>query len=249
LETELFGRFFEVEDRHWWFVGRRRIVLDQLTRAIPRADACYPGGPDRHRRVLDIGCGTGGVLAHLGEFGKAYGIDPSPEASRYCHERGLPIALGSGMDLPYRDQTFEAVLALDVIEHVDDDVRLLREARRVLRPGGVAVLTVPALPWLWSSHDVVNHHYRRYVRSTLEAAVCAAGLAPEKVSYYNSLLLPLAVTRKVMHRMNGTGDHLESLPGPANGVLRAILGAEQPLIGKVDLPIGASLVCTARRIG
>ena len=249
METELFGRFFEVEDRHWWFVGRRRIVLDQLARAIPRADARYPGGPDGCRRVLDIGCGTGGVLAHLGEFGQAYGIDPSPEATQYCHERGLPVALGSGMELPYQDQTFEAVLALDVIEHVEDDVRLLREARRVLRPGGVAVLTVPALPWLWSSHDVVNHHYRRYVRATLESAVCAAGLAPEKISYYNSLLLPLAVTRKVMHRMNGTGDHLETLPGPANGVLRAILGAEKPLIGKVNLPIGASLVCTARRIG
>ncbi|MCS7072820.1 MAG: hypothetical protein NZM00_15050, partial [Anaerolinea sp.] len=115
--------------------------------------------------------------------------------------------------------------------------------------GGIVVITVPALPWLWSSHDDVNHHRRRYLRRTLEETVRAANLEPVKVSYYNALLLPLAVTRKVVHRLNGTGDHLETLPGPLNGVLRGVLGAERPLIRRGDLPIGASLVCTARRIG
>lgn len=249
METELFGRFFAVEDRHWWFVGRRQIVFDQLARHIPPADARVPGGAEGCRRVLDLGCGTGGVLAQLGVFGRAYGIDPSPEAATYCHKRGLPVALASGLNLPFPDRTFEAVLALDVIEHVDDDVGILREARRVLRPGGIVVITVPALPWLWSSHDDVNHHRRRYLRRTLEETVHAADLEPVKVSYYNALLLPLAVTRKVVHRLNGTGDHLETLPGPLNGVLRSVLGAERPLIRRRDLPIGASLVCTARRIG
>jgi SAM-dependent methyltransferase len=248
LETELFGRFFEVEDRHWWFVGRRRIVLDQLGRCLASRDRARPFPAAACRRVLDIGCGTGGVLAHLGPFGRAYGIDPSSEAAGYCRKRGVEMSLASGLDLPFPDQTFDAVLALDVIEHVDDDVGMLREARRVLRPGGVAVLTVPALPWLWSSHDDVNHHRRRYLRRTLEQAVRAGGLKPVKVSYYNALLLPLAVTRKVVHRLNGTGDHLESLPGPANGVLRGVLGAERPLIRRMDLPLGASLVCTARRV-
>jgi SAM-dependent methyltransferase len=249
LETELFGRFFEVEDRHWWFVGRRQIVFDQLARYVPPADAEYSGGPDGRRRILDLGCGTGGVLAHLAAFGQAYGIDPSPEAAGFCHQRGLTMALASGLDLPFADQMFEAVLALDVIEHVEDDVGVLREARRVLRPGGVVVITVPALPWLWSSHDDVNHHYRRYLRRTLVKAIRDARLEPVKVSYYNALLLPLAATRKVMHRLNGTGDHLESLPGPFNGVLRGVLGSELPLIRRADLPLGASLVCTARRLG
>lgn len=235
METELFGRFYEVEDRHWWFVGRRRIVIDQLHRF-------GASGP-----ILDLGCGTGGVLAHLGGFGPAFGIDPSPEAVGFCRQRGLPVALASGMELPFADSTFGAALALDVIEHVEDDVAILREMYRVLRPGGVAVLTVPALPWLWSSHDEVNHHYRRYVRKTLYRAICESGLRPIRVSYYNALLLPLAVTRKVLHRMNGTGDHLETLPEPANSVLRGILGAERPLIRRWDLPLGASLVCTARR--
>jgi SAM-dependent methyltransferase len=237
LETELFERFFEVEDRHWWFVGRRRIVLDQLARF------------GRRGRILDLGCGTGGVLTHLGALGDACGIDPSPEAAQYCHRRGLQMALGSGLELPYRDQSFDAVLALDVIEHVQDDIGLLREARRVLRPGGIAVLTVPALPWLWSSHDVVNHHFRRYMRGTLEKSVCGAGLEPMWTSYYNALLLPLAATRKVLHRMNGAGEHhLEVLPGPANTMLRSVLSAERPAIRRWQLPLGASLVCTARRV-
>ncbi len=210
-------------------------MLDQLT-------AYWVQGP-----VLDLGCGTGGVLKHLQRFGTAVGVDPSPEAVRYCRRRNLPVALASGYDLPFADATFGAVLALDVIEHVDDDVGLLREARRVLRPGGVVVITVPALPWLWSSHDEVNHHRRRYLRGSLVRAVRAAGLEPCKISYYNALLLPLAVTRKALHRLNGTGDHLETLPGPANAVLRGVLTAERPLIRRWDLPLGASLVCTARR--
>ena len=234
VETILFDRFFEVEDQHWWFVGRRRIVLDQLRRY------------GKHGRALDLGCGTGGVLKHLEWFGPACGIDPSPEATGYCHKRGLSVALASGLDLPFADATFNAVLALDVIEHVEDDVGLLREMRRVLDHEGIAVITVPALPWLWSSHDDVNHHYRRYTRATLERALRSAGLEPLRVSYYNALLLPLAITRKFVHRMNGTGDHLETLPGPANTALRAVLSAELPAIRRWELPIGASLICTAR---
>lgn len=249
METELFERFFAVEDRHWWFVGRRRIVLDQVARYVRPGAGCRSGRPSHEPRILDVGCGTGGVLAHLGGLGRACGIDPSPEAAGYCRERGLPVALASGMELPFGDRAFDAVLALDVIEHVEDDVALLREARRVLRPGGVAVLTVPALPWLWSSHDDVNHHFRRYMRGTLEQAVCAAGMKPLKTSYYNALLLPLAVTRKVLHRMNGTGDHLETLPAPVNTVLRGILSAERSVIRRWDIPLGASLVCTVRRVG
>lgn len=203
----------------------------------------HPGG-----RLLDLGCGTGGVLKHLHRFSPAVGIDPSSEATGYCHQRSLSVAQASGTHLPFADGSFGAVLALDVIEHVDDDVALLREARRVLRPGGVAVLTVPALPWLWSDHDVVNHHRRRYVRRTLERSVRAAGLEMVKESYYNALLLPLAATRKVLHRMNGGGEHhLEDLPGPLNAGLRGVMGLERPLIARLDLPFGASLVCTARR--
>jgi SAM-dependent methyltransferase len=175
VDTELYDRFFDTEDRHWWFVGRRRLVTDLLTRTQARG------------RILDLGCGTGGVLAHLGEFGTALGLDPAPEAAHYCRRRDLPMVIGSGMDLPFAPASFDAVLALDVIEHVPDDVALLREARRVLRPGGVLFLveTVeqprrrqPPLPPLYHAH-AGRLAARRWIPAAqdelLQCLVAAAG--------------------------------------------------------------------------
>jgi len=237
LDSALYDRFFDTEDRHWWFVGRRRLVTDLLRRG-------GAGG-----RMLDLGCGTGGVLQHLGDFGEALGLDPAPEAAGYCRRRGVPMVVGSGLELPFADGSFDAVLALDVIEHVADDVALLQEARRVLRPGGVLLVTVPALPWLWSAHDDVNHHYRRYTLATLRRSLRAGGFRPARVSYYNALLLPLAIARKFLQRLGGSDEHhLEDLPRPLNAALRGVLGLEGAVIGRRDLPIGASLIAAARPV-
>jgi SAM-dependent methyltransferase len=235
VETVLYDRFFDTEDRHWWFVGRRRLVTDLVERSGVRG------------RVLDLGCGTGGVLKHLGQFGDRLGLDPAPEAAKYCQRRGLPIVTGSGLDLPFAEASFDAVLALDVIEHVPDDVALLQEARRVLKPGGALIVTVPAMPWLWSSHDVVNQHYRRYTRGTLLKSLKSGGFRPAQVSYYNAFLMPLAVARKFLQRANGGDEHhLEDLPRPVNAALRAVLGCEGRILAHTNLPVGASLIASAR---
>jgi len=235
VDTALYDRFFDTEDRHWWFVGRRRLVTDLLARAGARG------------RILDLGCGTGGVLQHLGPFGSAIGLDPAVEAAQYCRRRDVPMVVGSGLELPFADASFDVVLALDVIEHVPDDVALLREVRRVLRPGGVLLVTVPAMPWLWSAHDDVNHHYRRYTMSTLRRSFQASCFRPLKVSYYNALLLPLAITRKFINRFGGSDEHhLEDLPGLLNATLRAVLGLEGAVIRRTNLPLGASLIAAAR---
>jgi SAM-dependent methyltransferase len=233
LEPELYDRFYEADQCGWWFVGRRRIVLQELQRFATPA------------RLLDVGCGTGGELVALQGSSEVVGIDLSPLAAGYCRERDLPVALASGLQIPFRDSAFDAAILLDVIEHVADDVAMLKEARRVLAPGGVAVITVPALPWLWSEHDVRNHHHRRYVQSTLQAAISSAGFDALKVSYYNSLLLPMALSRKVW-APNGSG---EIPPGPLNAIFREVLSLEQRVIQHWSIPIGASLVAVVRRPG
>jgi SAM-dependent methyltransferase len=237
VDSALYDRFFDTEDRHWWFVGRRRLVTDLMSRVQVRG------------RILDLGCGTGGVLQHLGAFGDALGLDPAPEAAQYCQRRAVPMVVGSGMDLPFADASFDAVLALDVIEHVPDDVALLREAQRILRPGGVLVVTVPALPWLWSAHDDVNHHYRRYTLTSLRRSLQEGGFRPRRISYYNAVLLPLAITRKFINRFGGNDEHhLEDLPAPLNATLRGILWAEGRVIRRRRLPVGASLIAAAHPV-
>lgn len=240
MDPSLYEQHFRLEDHHWWFVARRRLVLQELARHGGREP-----GP-----ILDVGCGTGGMLVHLAHFGNALGVDPFPEAADACRIRNVPFVLGSGTELPFRDATFGAALALDVIEHVDDHAGILREMRRVLRPGGLALITVPAYQFLWSRHDELNHHQRRYRRRGLRTVVSEAGFEIVKLSYYNTLLFPAAVLRKALMRFSredGPASHLDEVPGPVNAVLRSILIGERPLVQRWNMPFGASLICAARR--
>ena len=235
MKTELLERFYRLEDSHWWFSGRRRIIHSQLHAMSAR-------GP-----LLDVGCGTGGTLAHLNSLGPAYGVDSARQAIACCRERGLQVSLASALELPYRSGTFNTVLALDVIEHIDDDVAALRELGRVLMPDGLLLVTVPALPLLWSGHDDANEHRRRYLRSTLADALAEAGFETRRLTYYNSLLLPLAGLRKLIQHGRGEGGaHLERLPPVLNSILGRVLSSEATLIRWRDLPLGASLIATCQ---
>lgn len=239
MDPLLYEQHFRLEGHHWWFVGRRQLVLQELARH----------GVGQSLPILDVGCGTGGMLVHLERFGPSVGVDPAPEAADGCRQRGVPFVLG-GHPLPFRDGTFGTATALDVIEHVPDDVALLREIRRVLRPGGLLAVTVPAYRFLWSRHDELNHHKRRYRRRELRAVMAEAGFEICKLSYYNTLLFPAAVARKALMRFgrnDGPASHLEEVPGPLNTVLRTILVGESPLVQRWDMPFGASLICVARR--
>jgi SAM-dependent methyltransferase len=234
VNANLFESFYSLEDSHWWFKGRRHIVLSAL-------EQLSASGP-----VLDVGCGTGGTLANLNGLRPGYGVDTAPEALTFCRRRGLDVALASGFELPYPTATFATVLALDVIEHVDDDVSLLAELRRVLKADGLLLVTVPALPVLWSAHDDANEHRRRYLRSSLASALDDSGFEPLRLTYYNSLLLPLACLRKLIQRgRNEHGAHLEQLPAPVNSVLSRILESEARLLRHHSLPLGASLLAAA----
>lgn len=243
MERDFYRRYFEIEDRHWWFVGRRELFLRLLDRHL---------GPDAGgRRVLDVGCGTGTMLGHLARYGSAEGIDASEEAVAFCHERGLDrVRRAEGVPLPFDDASFDLVTALDVIEHADDDGELLRELRRVAKPGGTLLVSVPAFMFLWGPQDEISHHRRRYTRPRLREAVSAAGWTPRRLSYFNTFLFPPIAAVRVLRRERPErplrSDFELTKPGRLNSLLARVFAAEAPLVDRVDLPFGVSILALAR---
>lgn len=235
---------FEVEEKHWWHIGRRRIIASFVREICAQIS-------DRRSRILDVGCGTGANLKMLSEFGDAEGVDISPDALEFCQKRGLDVKLGAAESLPYESGTFDLVTALDVVEHLDDDVAGLREMRRVLRPGGRALLFVPTFMWLWGVQDDVSHHRRRYRLSELRQAVTAAGFEVERTTYANiTFLLPTFFGRQFM-RLTGIKPDSENRINIAalNPLFARVLGAEATFLRHMNFPIGVSGLCVARARG
>lgn len=241
MDPSLYHRFFEVEDRHWWFVARQRIVREIIRRLL---------GPGNGRPALDVGCGTGAFLQDLSKEWNAWGIDTSELAIEYARRRGLTrLALGTLEEFPHPGERFDLITALDVIEHIQDDVSVLRQMGGRLAPGGTIIVTVPAHPWLWSAHDEINHHFRRYTRRSLTNSIEGAGLRVDHVSPFNTLLFPLALAQRAVARVTGKllDDGLTVPSGWLNVSLRSIFELERHAIGRVGLPFGLSLIAVARK--
>ncbi len=181
-----------IEETHWWFVGRRQLFGRELQSA----------GIPPHARILDAGTGTGTNLRMLRDlrYSKVEGLDMSEEAIRWCADKGLgPVRRGSVCDMPFEDGWFDAVLATDIIEHVEDDKRALAEIARVVRPGGNVLITVPAFPALWGLQDEVSLHRRRYRMAALVRLVRASGFSVVRAYHFNYLLfLPIWAARRIM---------------------------------------------------
>ena len=232
---------YELEESHWWHIGRRRIIASFVR------DICAQV-TDRTPRILDVGCGTGGNLKLLSQFGNAEGVDISADALAFCRERGLEVKAGAAEDLPYEDATFDLVTALDVVEHLDDDVAGLREMRRVLRPGGRLLIFVPAFMWLWGVQDDISHHRRRYRLPELRGALNEAGFEVERTTYANiTFLLPTFFGRLLM-RVTGIKPESENNINISalNPLFGRILGAEATFLRFMNFPIGVSGLCVAR---
>lgn len=235
---------YKVEESHWWYIGRRRIIasfVEKICREIK----------DHRPRILDVGCGTGANLMMLSEFGDAEGVDISEDALSFCRERGLQnVRHGAAEKLPYEDETFDLVTALDVVEHLDDDVAGLSEMRRVLRPNGHLLLFVPTFMFLWGVQDEVSNHRRRYRMPELRRAVEKAGFELERTTYANiTFFMPVLLIRKFM-RLTGLRTATENSINISalNGLFGRVFGAESSLLRHMNLPFGVSGLCVARRV-
>jgi SAM-dependent methyltransferase len=230
------------EDRHWWYRGRRSVlerVIDDL-RLPARA------------RILDAGCGSGRNMVEFARHGSVTGIELSATSVGLARARGAgEVVEGSVLDMPFEPAAFEMAASLDVIEHLQDDLQALRELRRVVVPGGALLVTVPAYQWLWSGHDEINHHHRRYTRRSLQRAGEQAGWQQVRTTYFNSLLLPAAILLRVLDRFSRktTESSLDLWvpPTPINWLLERPLALEAALIGRGGrIPAGLSLLAVFR---
>src|SRR2546421_1595144 len=251
MQQHTYAIMRRVEETHWWFAGRRRIIksfLEQLCRDV-NVDSSGTGG--QHTvNILDIGCGTGANLEMLSEFGQAEGVDISGEALTFCRERGLEnVKQGEAEALPFEDGSFELVTGLDVIEHLDDDLAGLTEMRRVLRPGGHALVFVPAFMFLWGVQDDISNHRRRYTLDQLKRVMRQAGFERERASYVNiSFFAPILLGRLLMRALRIRPESENNITiGFLNGLLGKLFGAESLALRYLNFPFGVSIICVARK--
>lgn len=233
-----------LETVYWWHVGRRAVIL-----CLVRGFVTLPENP----RILDLGCGTGRNVALLTAFGRALGADPSPEALRIARGLGLSGRLvgASAERLPFRDGAFDLVTALDVLEHLEDDLLGMAEIRRVLRPDGFLLAAVPAYRFLWSEHDEALGHRRRYVASELHQKLNVAGYAVVKRTYAITFAFPLIVAFRLWRGLFPPTGRLRAsyvmLPGWLNAAFAGFLHLEALLMRALNLPLGTSIFVVARR--
>ncbi len=246
MEHEAYVEMAGMEAGHWWFQGRRR-VLESVISGL---------GLPEQARILELGSGTGGNFGMLARFGRLTAVEANEGARALslgkCNGavRVLPGALPDA--LPAFTEPFDLVCLFDVLEHIEEDAASLAVIRRLLAPGGIVVVTVPAFAFLWGAHDERMHHKRRYARAELKARLRGAGFTIERLSYSNMFLFPAAVAARVLDRLaradrkNRKARGADAPREPLNRIMAAVFGAERHLLAWTDLPVGLSLLAVAR---
>jgi SAM-dependent methyltransferase len=239
MERVVYQQMAELDDRHWWYRARRRILADLIRReARPPANA----------QILEIGCGTGHNLEMLGEFGHVDGLELDEEARALSEKRLGRRVMSSPLPelAEVANRHYDLIGAFDVIEHIEDDRAALACIATKLKPGGKFVMAVPAHQCMWSAHDVVNHHKRRYSKAALRALIEGSPLQLVKIGYFNSLLFPLAMAERATSKLRGKENADVRLPpAPLNAALEKVFEAERYLVGRLPLPPGLSLFAIA----
>ncbi len=246
MQQHTYAIMDEVEGSHWWFVGRRAILESFLEQICSRLQIS-----DSRLSILDVGCGTGANIEMLSQYGDAEGVDVSDDALEFCRRKGLKVEKGLAEKLPYDDGAFDITTALDVIEHLDDDVAGLREMYRVTRPGGYSLFFVPAFMWLWGVQDDISHHRIRYTRKQIVERIEKAGYKVERATYANwTFFAPILAGRLIM-KITGLKPASENNINVSalNGVFGKLFSAERHWLRNFNVPLGVSIVIVARKDG
>lgn len=244
MRSEEYEKMFNLENTYWWYQGRKEIVLQFLLRHTQL-------GRER-LNVLDVGCGTGLLLEELLAHANPVGVDFSNLAMDYCRQRGIEQLTRARVEaMPFGEKTFDLMLALDLLEHVEDDGGLIRELWRICRPGGHLLITVPAYPFLWSEHDEALQHCRRYTRASLRKLIGATGFETVRFSSAITFMLPPIVAFRVVQRnvkrKGAPKTHLIRLPRAFNQMLIGVLKLESRLLRHVNFPAGVSIVALLKK--
>jgi len=240
MDRATYDRMRVLQDGHWWFEGRRRILSGLIgALALPKP-----------AQILEVGCGPGGNLAMLKRFGEVTALEPDDASRAYAAERtGVRVEGGLLPDgLPFAPASFDLVCAFDVIEHVDEDAASVAALARLLKPGGYLATTVPGQPWMWSRHDELHHHKRRYRLGDYRAMFEATGLKVMIASHFNTVLFgPIAAVRALKKLTGSTEADDDAMPAaPLNRLLTGLFAAEGPWLRHAPLPTGVSIVLIAQ---
>lgn len=239
MRADEIDKMHRLEENHWWFQGKKLLVTSFLERAGVQAG-----------NYLDIGCGTGMFLNEFARVGTGFGIDVSEQALHYCRDKvRANLVKASGDKLPFRDGAFTFVSLLDIVEHAQDDLGVLREAFRVCRPGGTVIVTVPAFSFLWGAHDTAHHHVRRYTRSGLAGLGADSGFVLERISYTNFFIFLPVLVRRLSSRGKpaSTESDLRETPAWLSRLLMTLYKIESLYLKTARLPWGVSLLMVLKK--
>lgn len=258
MQQHTYAIMDRVEDSHWWFVGRRAILETFLRQIVDRLESRHQAEPGsktpakagtQNLRILDVGCGTGANLEMLSQFGNSEGVDVSDDALEFCRKKGLTVQKGLAETLPFDDESFDLSTALDVIEHLDDDIAGLKEMHRVTKTGGYSLVFVPAFMWLWGVQDDISNHRIRYTKKQIVERIEEAGFTVERATYANfTFFAPILGGRTIM-KITGIKPESENnitISG-LNGIFGKLFSSERLWLKNFNFPFGVSIVIVAKK--
>lgn len=242
MKSYLYQEIYDLQSKHWWFLSKRKIVLSLVDRYMNK---------NKINKILDAGCGCGLMLKDLQKYGQVFGMDYSEDAIQFSKQlfQGEVKQGALPNKVPYAKESFDIILALDVIEHIEEDAEAINSLRELLVEDGIVIITVPAYMFLWSSHDAVHEHKRRYTKKELEQKIKISGFNVIKSSYYNTLLFPPIFLARFINKILKIKEHSDAqMPNKfINEVLKGIFSVEKIILKHFNMHFGVSIVMVVRK--